>query len=468
MNKQEFFAAVKAYKEGKPLQPKVSRDYAIDDWADQYYDQAVALKAKALLAHSCDRSLDEDIYNKQLGILTHMLDGMDESAKILADIESDAKEVLEHGEWKKHKYIRIENGRYIYPEDLEARKKEYDAKYHQVKSEVAASEAHKMHVYNESGKEATKKYNKLLKEKHENAQQAESLKKEASELKDQADKKRFDKSVENLTERNAERKEKEAESVRAKDDSSKNQAQKEGEAMQAWKNQKAIKEAAKKGEGESYEKAKAEGEAQQKWKNEQAVRAKDDNSKNQAQSEGEAYQKWKIKQDAKKGEGESYEKAQREGEAMGKYNSTKNSPYTEAWWHEEVKRLNAISARQDRNFVTITTETAKSPKERIKSGEATADDIRKEIKNKSNEVKNQVYEEAKKYGKDAVVEATELEPDTGAPQRFVIKANNKTVYDTGNFLLEYDEWNYTRAKHSLNLTKEEYYAAIAEYKRKKA
>lgn len=25
---------------------------------------------------------------------------------------------LEHGEWKKHKYIRIENGRYIYPEDV--------------------------------------------------------------------------------------------------------------------------------------------------------------------------------------------------------------------------------------------------------------------------------------------------------------------------------------------------------------
>ena len=117
MNKQEFFAAVKAYKEGRPPQPKVSRDYTIDDWADQYYDQAVALKAKALLAHSCDRSFDADIYNQQLGILTHMLDGMEEAAELLADIESDAIEVLEHGEWKKHKYIRIENGRYIYPED---------------------------------------------------------------------------------------------------------------------------------------------------------------------------------------------------------------------------------------------------------------------------------------------------------------------------------------------------------------
>ena len=29
------------------------------------------------------------------------------------------KKELEHGEWKKHKYIRIENGRYIYPEDME-------------------------------------------------------------------------------------------------------------------------------------------------------------------------------------------------------------------------------------------------------------------------------------------------------------------------------------------------------------
>ena len=28
------------------------------------------------------------------------------------------REELYHGEWKKHKYIRIENGRYIYPEDL--------------------------------------------------------------------------------------------------------------------------------------------------------------------------------------------------------------------------------------------------------------------------------------------------------------------------------------------------------------
>ncbi len=32
--------------------------------------------------------------------------------------EHSAGGSLEHGEWKKHKYIRIENGRYIYPEDL--------------------------------------------------------------------------------------------------------------------------------------------------------------------------------------------------------------------------------------------------------------------------------------------------------------------------------------------------------------
>ena len=35
-----------------------------------------------------------------------------------AAIEAYKKKKLEHGEWKKHKYIRIENGRYIYPEDL--------------------------------------------------------------------------------------------------------------------------------------------------------------------------------------------------------------------------------------------------------------------------------------------------------------------------------------------------------------
>lgn len=32
--------------------------------------------------------------------------------------KNDFWDYLEHAEWKNHKYIRIENGRYIYPEDL--------------------------------------------------------------------------------------------------------------------------------------------------------------------------------------------------------------------------------------------------------------------------------------------------------------------------------------------------------------
>ena len=46
---------------------------------------------------------------------------------------------LEHGgEWKKHKYIRIENGRYIYPEDLNKDKESYAVK----KADAANNRAH--------------------------------------------------------------------------------------------------------------------------------------------------------------------------------------------------------------------------------------------------------------------------------------------------------------------------------------
>lgn len=312
MNKQEFFAAVKAYKEGKPLRPKVSRDYTIDDWADQYYDQAVALKAKALLAHSCDRSFDEDIYNQQLCILTHMLDGMDESAEILANIESDAKEVLEHGEWKKHKYIRIENGRYIYADDLkkqnnssksapkspsgsdkktvriengkyvveteadrnnraeQIKKEEFEAKkssdFAQAKRDSVNRVDQWLDRYGENPANLSNPiYQQQQAKKDQYEQQANKLDINAKGHQQTADELKKKQNSSYMTEDDIK-------DARRQSDESAAKAQKEGEAMAAWKKAQAEKETVANinGHHNAQHQAEAEGQQQQEWKDKQA------------------------------------------------------------------------------------------------------------------------------------------------------------------------------------------------------
>lgn len=318
MTREEYYAAIQAYKEGKSLQHRMmdansedTSSKALDNWKKQYFNQAVALKAKYNLAKLAGRNDDANTYEKQLNIIMDRLtniSGVSLSAKQalakevdtagtqkanvqIAKHSDESDEVLEHGgEWKKHKYIRIENGRYIYPEDLESKKLREDAAKQQNVSkgmqERAAFDKNLLNNGKNSDGSPVKKDKELSKELQKDYDQSKAwsaaaqaqekgMLRKAEELKAQADKKRFDATAANTAKVNEERKEKavnnnnqSVQTARSQSDESAAKAQKEGEAMQAWKNVQNAKAAAaevRKG-SDSARKAQAEGELQQLWK----------------------------------------------------------------------------------------------------------------------------------------------------------------------------------------------------------
>ena len=152
MNYKEYMANIKAYRNGTLMQAAPTD--ALSDWHEKYFDTAVSALSKKMIADHVEHSEDADKFGKDFVSLVAILeeDGVSKKdiGKELAAVskaaqsQADAaikkldsvqhstdtfegyqaaikayKEAhLEHGEWKKHKYIRIENGRYIYPEDV--------------------------------------------------------------------------------------------------------------------------------------------------------------------------------------------------------------------------------------------------------------------------------------------------------------------------------------------------------------
>lgn len=151
MNYNEYMANIKAYKAGTLLHAEPAD--ALSDWHEKYFDATVSALAKKMIADHVEHSEDADKFGKEFVSMVAIMeeDGVSkqdigkelEAVSKAAQSQADAaikkldsvqhgtdtlegyqaairayKDRLEHGEWKKHKYIRIENGRYIYPEDL--------------------------------------------------------------------------------------------------------------------------------------------------------------------------------------------------------------------------------------------------------------------------------------------------------------------------------------------------------------
>lgn len=152
MNYNEYMANIKAYRNGTLMQAAPTD--ALSDWHEKYFDTAVSALSKKMIADHVEHSEDADKFGKDFVSLVVILeeDGVSkqdigkelEAVSKAAQSQADAaikkidsvqhstdtlegyqaaikayKEAhLEHGEWKKHKYIRIENGRYIYPDDV--------------------------------------------------------------------------------------------------------------------------------------------------------------------------------------------------------------------------------------------------------------------------------------------------------------------------------------------------------------
>ena len=152
MNYNEYMANIKAYRNGT-LMHAAPTD-ALYDWHEKYFDTAVSALSKKMIADHVEHSEDADKFGKdfvslvaileedgvskqdigkeleavskaaqsQANAAIKKLDSVQHSTDTLegyqAAIKAYKEAHLEHGEWKKHKYIRIENGRYIYPEDV--------------------------------------------------------------------------------------------------------------------------------------------------------------------------------------------------------------------------------------------------------------------------------------------------------------------------------------------------------------
>lgn len=301
--------------------------------------------------------------------------------------EHSAGGSLEHGEWKKHKYIRIENGRYIYPEDL---KKSSSVGQ---KTPVAV------------GGRLTNPEYESHRDRVDSYQTTESYQTEAKKL---------------------------------------------AEARATGR--KATQEYKSSGQ---YEKDLA-----------------DEKAKVEKQKQAEANKKEFEESTKQLSPQEQYKKEQAEKSQQNTPEKKETTTTTQTVNIVDTKTANearkaAREATQASKLESLIAETSsgktEDPRSRVKSGKNTLEEIRQEIVQKSNAVKNEVYELSKKYP-GSTVEATDLEPETGAPQRFEIRdKSGKLLYDTGNFLSDYDEWNYKRVKHSYNDPKS-FYAAVYDYK----
>lgn len=290
MTREEYYAGIEAYKnklEHRAMDANAedTAGKALENWKNQYLNQAVNLRAKQYLASKSGRTDDASTYEKQLQILLDkmtnlkgvslsakqaLLQTIDQTATNKANVQfakhSDEPEdgVLEHGSWKDHKYIRIENGRYIYPEDLESKKLREDAANQRNVSkgmqEIAAFDKYLLNNGKNSDGSPVKKDKELSKELQKDYDQSmawsaatqaqeKGMLRKAEDLKAQADKKRFDAAAANTAKVNEERKEKavnnnnqSVQTARSQSDESAAKAQREGEAMQAWKDQQAAKQ----------------------------------------------------------------------------------------------------------------------------------------------------------------------------------------------------------------------------------
>lgn len=405
MNKKEFFAAVNLYK----------RQSEIVQWKNDFLPKAIAASAKEILAHSTGNDEDAMAFANELASYTKKLDWLPDSefSKISSLIEHSAEEmaekygatfddgVLEHGtKWKDHKYIRIENGRYIYPEDLKARQLRKDA--------AGQEKGAKSELSNAKLSESLIKYGKdidgspISSNKEESAKlqkwadqgkawsagmqaQAKGMIRKAEELEKVADKKRLDDRASDLAKANEQRKADNTKAVASageelrKNDDSARKAQAEGEAMQAWKNAKAAAE----------------------------VR-KGDNSAEKAQSSMAGYEEWKKqKEESSKGE-------------------------------------------------MVTEKTSAGPITKYVSNNKKANDIYGKLRDEMNDGKS---------AKDAFTDLTQdVDEDTAYEiLKMILPGASKEYYDA-----MYMNTRKNRLGHSFDLsTKEGYYAAIEEYKRKK-
>lgn len=430
MNYNEYMANIKAYRNGTLMQAAPTD--ALSDWHEKYFDTAVSALSKKMIADHVEHSEDADKFGKDFVSLVAILeeDGVSkqdigkelEAVSKAAQSQADAaikkidsvqhstdtfegyqaaikayKEThLEHAEWKKHKYIRIENGRYIYPDDL--KKNNNTSRNNQVPLNKQISSKIGSTLSNLTPKKTTTAPTSPAR-----TDQISGEKYVKNKLNDIAT------GLKNI-----------------------------GSAVKEHRSEAEAKKAA-------AEAMKAGRAATQQYK--ESGQYERDVADEKAKRETMARQ-----DEAKKITSMTPDEARKRAEAVTKAKI------------DEIDRQKADAAYDAQ------IKEKKTPKERLQSGEATLDQIRDEIKSKSKSMQSEVEEMAKKYVGGATVKATEFEPDTGAPQRFEIRdSNGNLVLDTGNFLLDYDEWNYTRPKkvsHSSD-PRAAFYAAVDEYKSKK-
>lgn len=121
MNREEFYASLKKYKEG----PSVLMH--AEEWEEEYLETAAASLAKASLAMYVGETEDaEKFQHGYMSCIEELPDDEEIRHSVSEKLEQLANEwfdearsqfdgIIEHGtKWKDHKYIRIENGRYIY------------------------------------------------------------------------------------------------------------------------------------------------------------------------------------------------------------------------------------------------------------------------------------------------------------------------------------------------------------------
>ena len=538
MNKKEFFAAVNLYK----------RQSEIVQWKNDFLPKAIAASAKEILAHSTGNDEDAMAFANELASYTKKLDWLPDSefAKISSLIEHSAEEmaekygatfddgVLEHGtKWKNHKYIRIENGRYIYEDQTDRDKRDADIS----RNEKIASTA----------RSYSKGMNDKANEREKIANEVEVIGEHTKAFKDvnldiaKAERQKANKMSEDA--RNYQRTANELKKIQnqpiIRDDDLKDQerqrnesvakAQREGEAMQAWKNRK---EAVKSGSGESYEKAQKEGEAQQAWKNVQAQKETlknqtgSNNAKNQAQAEGEAQQRWRNAQEATKRMEEDKartidwvtdvesgirketfddelrirkqaladanvdqkridEAKARKAEAIrAKDDNSKNQAQREGEAMQAWKNQQAVRAKD--NGSKNAAQAEGEAQQKWKDGHWETKSLYYESMNGTRHNSGHTYKEFVTQNKkvnDAYSSYNDSYKDLGSEEAF-IKVSKDLSREEGINLLKkilpldvtdgyYERWydetmeKHKSAKHSFDLsTKEGYYAAIAEYKKK--
>lgn len=470
MTREEYYAGIEAYKnklEHRAMDANAedTAGKALENWKNQYLNQAINLRAKQYLASKSGRTDDASTYEKQLQILLDkmtnlkgvalsakqaLLQTIDQTATNKANVQfakhSDEPEdgVLEHGAWKDHKYIRIENGRYIYADDLKK-----DASYAAGKAASASKSLANIRADKKTAGTDKETAAKLNENTYKRA--AANLSARAEKI-DNTLKNNLDKSAAATAKANEDRKERETKAVgnsaagsevRRQSDESAKKAQAEGEAMQAWKNIQKIKADAKKGEGESFEKAKAEGDAYQQWKNAQANKTSEPKSKFEeikAQMEKETKEKAEANKKAAEEEFNKRTQAYKDEYDAFANKVTEEQEKAAKEVETKLKIMKEIYAKQKQELTAQYDEFV-STVGKFMRGEAKMEDLINSVEKGTQDLKES----------EVIGILTEAMP--GASKEYIENVYMNT--------------RKNKLGHSLNLTREEYYAGIEEYKRKK-